>query len=291
MSARGPENPSKRVLYEEGGGNVFGDPEDESDEEDEVDDEELESGWNGGLFTEDNIKFFRNRMQDAVLPSGITRLPSNLGKSKHGKLKAAQWHSLFAYVIPLIVLEVFVTDVENIPVDSNRGKILLNISDLSEMDKTISRRFGQLQRLMADHPISVDTESLEEGVEIFKTKRNEIELKDNDYEALLALIRVTMPDARHHRELPHPPMARVLHSYATPQPSWKVSQYVSVSVLKPNNCIKYKEGGQVLDSSVFVSPTKVTAVAAYRLLPNDTWGIPEGGIILRPCDHKSVLEE
>ncbi|EGF97794.1 uncharacterized protein MELLADRAFT_114077 [Melampsora larici-populina 98AG31] len=69
-------------------------------------------------------------MQDIVLPTGITRLPPNLGESKHGKLKAAQWHSLFAYVIPLIVLELFVLDVNKIVEDSNQGQILLNIADL-----------------------------------------------------------------------------------------------------------------------------------------------------------------
>ncbi|EGG03721.1 uncharacterized protein MELLADRAFT_117259 [Melampsora larici-populina 98AG31] len=416
---------AKRPTYEEGGGNAV---DSDKDFEDEDEDEELDSGWNGGLFTEENIKLFRHCMKDIVLPTGITRLPSNLGESKHGKLKASQWHSLFAFIIPLIVLQIYVLDVEDILVDSNRGRILLNIADLvqctnivttkavtrhdadmfaffykryhknslcifgnmgvvpnhhyalhipdqlrrwgplnqvsefagerligmlqgiqtnthlAEMDKTMLRRFAQLQRLMGDHPIDENTVS--EELTKSKAARRKIELKDYKYDALLSYVKSKTPEVRSHRKLPHPRNAKVLHPHAIPKPSWKISQYLSVSVLKPNNCIKYKDNGktayamikqiyvftnpsgdeqtellvnpilnvfpkdlsspskhfryilhllkcivgQVEDRCIFVSPSNVIAVAAYRLLPNDTLSVSEGGIILRPFDHQSQLE-
>ncbi|KAH9808329.1 hypothetical protein DFH28DRAFT_910274 [Melampsora americana] len=342
-------------------------------------------------------------MQDVVLPTGITRLPSNLGESKHGKLKGAQWHSLYSYVIPLIVLEIFVVDVDDIEVASNRGRILYNIADLvqctnivsakwvtekdadmfsffygqyhknwkhifgelklkpnhhyalhipdqmrrwgplTEMDRTMLRRFCQLQRLLGNHGID-DYVSLEdEYPRKSKRIRNRIELQDYEYEALLCHLRKTMPDIRDYRHLPHPAKSKVLHADAVPKPFLKVSQYVSISVLKPNNCVKYEMAGKacygmvrqiyqltdpvgclrtevwinpienlfpkdlasssknfryllhlmkcvlgrIEDRCMFLSPDRVVAVAAYRLLPNDTFSIDEGGIILLPFDHKS----
>ncbi|KAG0139503.1 hypothetical protein CROQUDRAFT_54629, partial [Cronartium quercuum f. sp. fusiforme G11] len=120
----------------------------------------------------------------------------------------------------------------------------------------------------------------------------------------------------------------------------------AVSVLKPNNCIQYRESGwtsygivqqifdfkkpngtnevvflinpiknlypkdlqspskwfryilfllkavvgQVDDEFVYLAPKCVHATAAYRLLPSNVFGIPEGGIILRPYEYDSQLE-
>lgn len=128
-------NPQRKIVYEEGGGNTM-DVDDEMDHETDTSesdvDAELDAGWDGGLFSKAKIKFFRNRMRDLVLPNGISRLPLNLGESNAGSLKAAQWHSLFAYVIPLIIPELYVTDVEQLKKNSNRLKILLNIGALCQ---------------------------------------------------------------------------------------------------------------------------------------------------------------
>ncbi|KAG0139791.1 hypothetical protein CROQUDRAFT_54218 [Cronartium quercuum f. sp. fusiforme G11] len=117
------EHPRKRVVYEEEGGNTL-DEEDfdldrESESSDSESDIELESGWDGGLFSKEDIIFFQKRLRDVVLPTGITRLPSNLGELNHGTLKASQWHSLFAYIIPLIVLELYVSNVDQLQRESN----------------------------------------------------------------------------------------------------------------------------------------------------------------------------
>ncbi|EGF99755.1 uncharacterized protein MELLADRAFT_68357 [Melampsora larici-populina 98AG31] len=215
----------------------------------------------------------------------------------------------------------------------------------AEMDRTMVRRFSQLQRLMGDQPIEENTNA--EALAKSKSVRRKIELKDFEYDALLSYLKIKMPELCSHCDLPHPPKAKVLHRYAVPKPSWKISQYLLVSVLKPNNCIKYKHGGKsmyamikqiyvftnpsgneqtellvhpienlfpkdatspskdfryllhslkcvigrVEDHSVFVSPSNVVAVAAYRLLPNNTLSVAEGGVILRPYDYQSQLED
>ncbi|EGG01735.1 uncharacterized protein MELLADRAFT_110771 [Melampsora larici-populina 98AG31] len=274
-------------------------------------------------------------MRDVVIPTGITRLPLNLGETKHGKLKAAQWHSLFAYVIPLIILELYVDDPQDIPMDSNKRNIIVNIGYLTqctnivcaksvsdadanhfeslykkytlsskkifhnliikpnhhyalhipeqirmwgplgqvaefagerligvlqnfwltygiyvsgEMDRTMMRRFCQLQRLMADHPIVEDISLGDDPGPLnsrSQEKKNRIELDDEEYEALLSYVQIKSPDARDHRKLPHPPNAKVFQPYVAPTKTWKVSDRVSVSVLKPNNCIEFKQHGKV----------------------------------------------
>jgi hypothetical protein len=47
-------------------------------------------------------------IHEVIVPTGITPMPKGLGESKNGKLKAAEWHSLFAFHLPLAVLDVFV---------------------------------------------------------------------------------------------------------------------------------------------------------------------------------------
>ncbi|MBW0497866.1 hypothetical protein O181_037581 [Austropuccinia psidii MF-1] len=90
----------------------------------------IDSGHEGGLFSQDDIQCFQELMKQAVLPPGIPHLPSNLGESKHGKLSAAQWHALFVYIIPLVIFEIYVNEVANMDVFSNRYKLLMNTAHL-----------------------------------------------------------------------------------------------------------------------------------------------------------------
>lgn len=101
----------------------------ESSSEDD-NDVNLNQGANGGLFNEKDMDYFRNAMQDVVLPTKVGHLPSELGKSKCGKLKASQWYILFVYVVPLIVGEIFLDTLEDIDSNSNRFLIMENISNL-----------------------------------------------------------------------------------------------------------------------------------------------------------------
>ncbi|KNZ46869.1 hypothetical protein VP01_6889g1 [Puccinia sorghi] len=71
-------------------------------------------------------------MTGVVLPPGLPRLPANLGEERHGKLKAAQWYCLFAYVIPLVVFDLYLSDIRDISINSNRGKFFMNTAYLMQ---------------------------------------------------------------------------------------------------------------------------------------------------------------
>lgn len=150
----------KRVIYSQGQGNVV-DPKSEgegsagyNDEEVEEKDNqgdygdygdaELEEGLDVELFTEVNIVLFCEQMLNIVVPRGVSKMPVNLGESKHGSLRAAKWYSLFAFIIPLIVLEIYVNDVEKLCPDTNQGQILKNIGYLVQCTNLVfSRRASE----------------------------------------------------------------------------------------------------------------------------------------------------
>lgn len=48
--------------------------------------------------------------------------------------------------------------------------------------------------------------------------------------------------------------------------------------------------GKIDGEFVIVPPEDVVCVAAYRILPANTFGIDEGGIILRPYDYEAQLD-
>ncbi|KAG0152478.1 hypothetical protein CROQUDRAFT_649904 [Cronartium quercuum f. sp. fusiforme G11] len=104
----------------------------ESEEEAEGwdDDYDLQLGTVASLFSEREQKDFNRLLAGVILPAGINRLPLNLGDARHGKLKAAQWKSLYIYIIPLIVPELLVLDVEDFKKTSTRATIIENIARL-----------------------------------------------------------------------------------------------------------------------------------------------------------------
>ncbi|EGG10472.1 uncharacterized protein MELLADRAFT_103067 [Melampsora larici-populina 98AG31] len=307
------------MVYEEGCGNAIYDDEDMEDGAESSESEldvDLEGGWDGGLLSKEDIMFFRKRLQDVVLPTGIPGMPSNLGDAKAGSLKASQWHSLFAFIIPLIIVELYVADdVEELKNDTNR--------------------------------VIDDVVNSENGTKKDPSKsRYRIKLDAREYELLLDFSQVQDNQIQDYRNLPHPPRARVLQPYAIPRATWRVSKRIVVSVLKPNNCIEYKDEGKTkygiirqiyeyqnvkekwetvllvspinnlypkdlespsrifrylifllkcvvgqIDKHHIILPTKsVVCVAAYRLLPTDVFGIKDNGIMLRPYDYNSQLD-
>ncbi|KAG0149028.1 hypothetical protein CROQUDRAFT_33774, partial [Cronartium quercuum f. sp. fusiforme G11] len=54
-------------------------------------------------------KILKN-LQQVVVPHGTTRIPKGLGTKENGKLKASEWHALFATHFPLATLDVFIGD-------------------------------------------------------------------------------------------------------------------------------------------------------------------------------------
>lgn len=142
-SEGGGDGQRKWFMYKKGQGNAIktnDDSEQDGEEEDAVDanddpaadhgdygDPELDEGLSGGLFKQVDMDLFCRRMFNIVVPTGVSKLPMNEGDSKHGSLRAAQWYSMFAFMIPLLILELYVDDVEKLNPGLNRGQILMNI--------------------------------------------------------------------------------------------------------------------------------------------------------------------
>lgn len=123
------------------------------DEEDDLVSDSLESvpdSWDSDfdlqhrtketLFGEQERLDFINLLKDVVLPSGIDWVPLNLGDAQHGKLKAAQWKTLFVYVIPLIIPQLLVLDVDDFKKTSTRSLIVENIAKLCRCTQIVLAR-------------------------------------------------------------------------------------------------------------------------------------------------------
>ena len=68
----------------------------------------------------------RECIANVSLPSWIQRPPVNLGEKTHGRLKADHWYTLFAVILPLILVELWTS-----PDGSNReSQLLSNFHDL-----------------------------------------------------------------------------------------------------------------------------------------------------------------
>ncbi|MBW0565380.1 hypothetical protein O181_105095 [Austropuccinia psidii MF-1] len=106
------------------------DSEDSNEEGNGDDDVVLDGGESGRVFYFHLRTRFREKLAGVVLPGNIQPLPKDLGSPKHGKLKAMQWVSLWKYVIPLIILNLFVSDVNNIEKLVNRYNLLQNTAFL-----------------------------------------------------------------------------------------------------------------------------------------------------------------
>ncbi|KNZ58362.1 hypothetical protein VP01_1945g4 [Puccinia sorghi] len=99
-------------------------PEDSDGTDNEEDNILLDAGPIGSFFSEDDIEPFCSSMKDVILPSGLSRLPPNLGKEKHGRLSAAQWYTLFAYVVPSVIFDLYVNEPSKLAKESNHFKFL-----------------------------------------------------------------------------------------------------------------------------------------------------------------------
>lgn len=122
----------KGKKAQDGGGDLDDDDTEMSGEESNGwdSDFDMQHQTQATLFSERERLDFNNFLQDVVLPSGIDRVPLNLGEARHGKLKASQWKTIFVYLIPLIIPQMLVLDVDDFPKTSNRSLILENVAKL-----------------------------------------------------------------------------------------------------------------------------------------------------------------
>ncbi|KAG0139815.1 hypothetical protein CROQUDRAFT_694902 [Cronartium quercuum f. sp. fusiforme G11] len=114
------------------------------------------------------------------------------------------------------------------------------------MDCTIMTRFNQWQRLLADRPGIEDLihVSSKEQLKDPAKSRYRIQLKTEEYEALLRYLQVVDDDIRDYRNMPHPPGGCILQPYTIPRATWRISKDLLVLVVKPNHCIQYKTDGK-----------------------------------------------
>ncbi|POW15100.1 hypothetical protein PSTT_02351 [Puccinia striiformis] len=120
----------------------------------------LNGGLQGGFFSQDDIKCFRAGMKHVVLPPGVPHLPHNLREPKHGKLSASQWHALFVFIIPIVLLDMYLDNVGKIDLKSNLYKFLVNTAHLVQCTNVIfSRKFkpGDLKRFEMHYKKYSDT--------------------------------------------------------------------------------------------------------------------------------------
>ncbi|KAI7965084.1 hypothetical protein MJO29_003182 [Puccinia striiformis f. sp. tritici] len=120
----------------------------------------LNGGLQGGFFSQDDIKCFCAGMKHVVLPPGVPHLPHNLREPKHGKLSASQWHALFVFIIPIVLLDMYLDNVGKIDLKSNLYKFLVNTAHLVQCTNVIfSRKFkpGDLKRFEMHYKKYSDT--------------------------------------------------------------------------------------------------------------------------------------
>ncbi|KAG0139851.1 hypothetical protein CROQUDRAFT_54136, partial [Cronartium quercuum f. sp. fusiforme G11] len=82
-------------------------------------------------------------LHDIKTPQGMTRCPKGLGMMVNGKLKASEWHALFATHLPLAAIDVFIGNYDsfiNGDAKPYLTKILLNFCALVECTHIIASR-------------------------------------------------------------------------------------------------------------------------------------------------------
>ncbi|KNZ59218.1 hypothetical protein VP01_1781g7, partial [Puccinia sorghi] len=70
--------------------------------------DEYDFGPGRSFWTTDQKKKLISSVLEVVVPTGVTHMPKGLGTSKNGKLKASEWHALFAIHLPLAAMSVFI---------------------------------------------------------------------------------------------------------------------------------------------------------------------------------------
>ncbi|MBW0550335.1 hypothetical protein O181_090050 [Austropuccinia psidii MF-1] len=120
-----------------------GDNEEDGDESNiglDDDDLKLGQGVGGGLMSQGSIQIFCNVMLTVIIPTGASRLPTDLSSAKNGCLKASQWLTLYTLFMPLVILDMYIEGKGTIHVESNRGRFLQNTGDLIQCLQTACTR-------------------------------------------------------------------------------------------------------------------------------------------------------
>ncbi|KAJ6503589.1 hypothetical protein C8R45DRAFT_1070244 [Mycena sanguinolenta] len=138
------------------------DNDNEVNSDDEFADIAVQGSWK---FSKERLENIRRCIKEVSLPTHVTRLPANLGEPNHGKLKAAQYLTLFSVILPLVLPEMELDDdpkqheamlqsysSQNEFMGEHVNGILQKIKTNDhfwDMDYTRLRHFARLGRLLA----------------------------------------------------------------------------------------------------------------------------------------------
>lgn len=108
--------------------------------------------------------------------------------------------------------------------------------------------FVQWQRLLGNYPQSEQITDLTAKIKPRDPSQSRLQIKldTNESEALLGYMQTFDTEIREYRERSHGEERKILQPYAVPRASWRGANGVLVSVMKPNNCIKYMSQGQTV---------------------------------------------
>ena len=79
----------------------------DSDSEDDEKASEWDAAAAASVFNREALLKIHECINDAVVPTWITRPPRNLGEKSHGKLTADQWYTLFTIFLPMVLPELW----------------------------------------------------------------------------------------------------------------------------------------------------------------------------------------
>ncbi|MBW0588248.1 hypothetical protein O181_127963 [Austropuccinia psidii MF-1] len=90
--------------------------ESKTNDHDTEDDFEMQDGNTSGLvgLSWDQEHKIMSAFRNFTVPFGVTCIPHWLGQAKEGKIKASEWHSLFAIYLPLAAIDNIIGDLEQL---------------------------------------------------------------------------------------------------------------------------------------------------------------------------------
>ncbi|CAH7690087.1 hypothetical protein PPACK8108_LOCUS25326 [Phakopsora pachyrhizi] len=123
--------------------------ENEEEEEDEDDIDECDGAssdgnsnvWGlDGLLTVEQIDEFKKVQAEVVLPTGLERPPHPFGEQRAGKWKAHHWYTLFQFIVPVVLPQIFAKNPPALKVKSTSFLLLTNVGALCRCTSVVCAR-------------------------------------------------------------------------------------------------------------------------------------------------------
>ncbi|KNZ54559.1 hypothetical protein VP01_2913g3 [Puccinia sorghi] len=100
---------------------------------DDWEDEDNKSFESSTDFQNTALLHIQKAIPEIIVPRGLTQNPANLGDPKHGKLRASEWHSLFATYLPLSLINYFEDTTASDQASTHQNQIL-NLTSLEDCE-------------------------------------------------------------------------------------------------------------------------------------------------------------